>query len=395
MKKAAFMLAFFCASFLYSQNMMTPELLWQVKRVSPLGISADEKDIYYSVTIPNIEEDSFDKKYFKTPITGGKFMEVEEDDVDVPNKNLSPDGKYLLLHKPVHVNDVMGKDIYKDLDKSDGYVFTSLDYRHWDSFNDGSFNHVFYKDVKTDVETDITPQEPYYTPQAPFGGDEDYVWGPNGENIYYVSKKLEGTEYAISTNTDIYKYNLASRTTENLTTDNKGYDTNPAFSQNGILAYLQMKTEGYESDKNDIIVLEDGVKQNLTAHWDGTVNSFIWASNNRDIYFTAPVDGTIQIFKVDYPGKTRKMPVVEQLSQGQFDITGIVAETNGQLIVTRTDMNHATEIFSFDLDSKSFTQLTRVNTEFYGKFDLPSVEKRMVTTKDGKQMLVWVILPPN
>src|SRR5690554_7315855 len=100
MKKVAFMLAFFCAGFLYSQTMMTPELLWQVKRVSPLGISADEKDIFYTVTIPNIEEDSFDKKYYKTPITGGKFMEVQEDDVDVPNKNLSPDGRYLLLHKP-------------------------------------------------------------------------------------------------------------------------------------------------------------------------------------------------------------------------------------------------------------------------------------------------------
>ncbi len=225
MKKVAFMLAFFFAGFLYSQTMMTPELLWQVKRVSPLGISADEKDIFYTVTIPNIEEDSFDKKYYKTPITGGKFMEVQEDDVDVPNKNLSTDGRYLLLHKPVHVNDVMGKDIYKDLEKSDGYVFTSLDYRHWDSFNDGNFNHVFYKDVKSGAETDITPQQPYYTPQAPFGGDEDYIWGPKGENIYYVSKKLAGTEYATSTNTDIYRYNLETRRTENITADNKGYDT--------------------------------------------------------------------------------------------------------------------------------------------------------------------------
>ncbi len=395
MKKIMFLLAFLCTSMLLAQETMTPEALWQVKRVSPIGLSEDGQNLFYKVTIPNVEANNFDSKFFTMSVSGGKATEIQEDEVRAVDKNLSPNGQYRLMHKAVHVKDVRGKDVYSDLPKSDVYIYTSLDYRHWDTWNDGSYNHVFYKDVNSGEEIDITPDEPYYTPQAPFGGDEDYVWGPNGENIYYVSKKLEGTEYAISTNTDIYKYNLASRTTENLTTDNKGYDTNPAFSQNGILAYLQMKTEGYESDKNDIIVLEDGVKQNLTAHWDGTVNSFIWASNNRDIYFTAPVDGTIQIFKVDYPGKTRKMPVVEQLSQGQFDITGIVAETNGQLIVTRTDMNHATEIFSFDLDSKSFTQLTRVNTEFYGKFDLPSVEKRMVTTKDGKQMLVWVILPPN
>lgn len=395
MKKVAFMLAFFCAGFLYSQTMMTPELLWQVKRVSPLGISADEKDIFYTVTIPNIEEDSFDKKYYKTPITGGKFMEVQEDDVDVPNKNLSPDGRYLLLHKPVHVNDVMGKDIYKDLEKSDGYVFTSLDYRHWDSFNDGSFNHVFYKDVKSGAETDITPQQPYYTPQAPFGGDEDYIWGPKGENIYYVSKKLAGTEYATSTNTDIYRYNLETRRTENITADNKGYDTNPSFSKDGALAWLQMKTEGYEADKNDIVVLENGVKQNLTAQWDGTVSSFKWAKNGKDIYFVAPVDGTIQLFKVDHPGRTRKAPVVEQLSNGQFDVTGIVGEVDGKLIVTRTDMNRATEIFSFDLKDKTFNVITQVNNELYSKLDLPQVEKRYVTTKDGHKMLVWVILPPN
>ena len=342
-----------------------------------------------------MEENSFDSKYYAMRVNGGNFSEITKEEANVTDKNLSPDGKYLLTHKEVHVKDMMGKDIYKDLPKSDAYVYTSLDYRHWDTYNDGSYNHVFYKDVKTGAETDITPEQPYYTPQAPFGGDEDYIWDPKGENIYYVSKKLAGTDYATSTNTDIYKYNLNSRKTENITIENKGYDTNPAFSKNGALAWLQMKTEGYEADKNDIIVLENGVKQNLTVQWDGTVSQFIWGSNNKDIYFTAPVDGTMQIFKVDYPGKTKKMALVEQLSNGQFDVTGIVAENNGKLIVTRTDMNHASEIFSFDLNKKTFNQLTQTNNEFYGKLDLPQIEKRYVTTKDGKKMLVWVILPPN
>ncbi len=253
-----------------------------------------------------MEENSFDSKYYAMPVGGGNFAEITKEEAKVTDKNLSPDGKYLLMHKPVHVKDVLGKDIYKDLPKSDAYVFTSLDYRHWDHYNDGTYNHVFYKDVKTGAETDITPGQPYYTPQAPFGGDEDYVWDPKGENIYYVSKKLAGTEYATSTNTDIYKYNLANRKTENITIDNKGYDTNPAFSKEGALAWLQMKTEGYEADKNDIMVLQDGVKQNLTMQWDGTVNSFIWANNNKDIYFTAPVDGTNQIFKSGPSGENQK-----------------------------------------------------------------------------------------
>lgn len=395
MKKVSFLLAFLCASIVFAQKTMTPELLWQVKRVSPIGISEDGKVLFYKVTTPNMTENSFDSKYYAMRVEGGNFAEVTQEEAKVTDKNLSPNGKYLLMHKPVHVKDVLAKDIYNDLPKSDAYVFTSLDYRHWDTYNDGTYNHVFYKDLKTGAETDITPQQPYYTPQAPFGGDEDYIWGPKGENIYYVSKKVAGTEYATSTNTDIYRYNLADRKTENITKDNKGYDTNPTFSSKGALAWLQMKTPGYEADKNDIVVLQEGVKQNLTSHWDGTVNSFIWANNSKDIYFTAPVDGTNQIFKVDYPGRTRKMPEVEQLSQGQFDVTGIVAENNGKLIVTRTDMNHASEIYSFDVKNKTFAQLTHVNTEFYGKLDLPKVEKRMVTTKDGKQMLVWVILPPN
>src|SRR5690554_1080672 len=396
MKKITFLLAFLCAGLLTAQKTMTPELLWQVKRVSPIGITEDGNTLFYKVTIPNMSENSFDIKYYKMPVMGGKFTEITKDEeATVANKNLSPDGKYLLMHRPVQTKDITGKDLYSDLPKSDAYVFSSLDYRHWDKWNDGSYNHVFYKNMETGNEIDIMPEEPYYSPQAPFGGDEDYIWDPTGENIYYVSKKVTGTEYAISTNTDIYQFNLASGETENLTSENQGYDTNPAFSENGDLAWLQMETAGYEADKNDIVVLQDGIKQNLTAHWDGTVYSFLWASNNKDIYFTAPVEGTVQLFKVDHPGKTKKMPVVEQLSKGQFDVTGIVGETNGKLIVSRTDMNQASEIFSFDLKKKTFTQLTEVNTEFYGKLDLPKVEKRMVTTKDGKKMLVWVILPPN
>ncbi|MBT0608322.1 S9 family peptidase [Aequorivita echinoideorum] len=395
MKKITILLVLLCSGFLYAQKVMTPELLWQVKKVSPIGISDDGKKLFYRVSIPNMEANSFDSKYYEMPVDGGNFREISKDEANVANKNLSPDGKFMLMDKAVPVNKILGKDIYSDLPKSDTYIFTSLDYRHWDKWNDGSYNHVFYKDVNSGQEIDITPAQPYYTPQAPFGGDEDYIWGPKGENIYYVSKKNAGTEYATSTNTDIFQYNLKTKKTENLTSENKGYDTQPAFSETGAMAYLQMKTEGYEADKNDIIVLENGVKQNLTAQWDGTVNGFSWASNNKHIYFTAPVDGTIQIFKVDYPGKTKKMPVVEQLSRGQFDVTGIVAEQNGKLIVTRTDMNHASEIFSFDLDKKTFKQLTQVNTQMYSNLDLPQIEKRMVTTKDNKQMLVWVILPPN
>lgn len=388
-------LALMGTGLVYAQKTLTPEDLWQIKRVSPIGITDKGDEVVYKVTIPNIKENSFDSELFTIPIKGGTPKKIEDYSQLIRNSKLSSDGKHELFHKSVHINDVLGKDIYKDLEKSDVYIYEALDYRHWDTWNNGSFNHVFVKEIATGKETDLLEGEPYYTPQAPFGGAEDYIWAPDGKSVYYVSKKLAGTEYATSTNTDIYQYDLASKTTKNITEDNKGYDTNPAFNSKGAMAWLQMKTEGYEADKNDIVVLENGVKQNLTGHWDETVSSFMWAKNAKDIYFIAPKNGTVQLFKVDYPGRTRKMPSIEQLTDGQFDVNGIVGEYKDGLIVTRTTMNQATELYRYDFKSKKLEQLTHENDAFYKELDLPKVEKRMVKTRDGKDMLVWVILPPN
>ncbi len=385
------------SSLMVGQQTMTPELLWQVKRLSVMGLNQDGSTIFFKVKTPNIEGNDFDTKYFKMPVSGGTIVEINEDAVNAKDKNISPDGTYTLFDEEVHIEAIEGKDVYKNLEESNAYIFSDLDIRHWDKWQDGSYNHVFYKPTgyENATGTDIMPKQPYHSPQRPFGGDEDYIWSPDSQDIYYVSKKLKGKKYAISTNTDIYKYNLASKTTENITKDNKGYDTSPAFSSKGALAWLQMKTDGYESDKNDIVVLENGVKQNLTGQWDGTVRSFLWNNDGTEVYFTAAIDGTIQLFKVNYPGKKRIAPVVKQLSKGQFDVTSIVAQKDNTLLVTRTDMNHAAEIFSFDLKDNTFKQLTNINLDLYNSIDLPKVEKRTVTTTDGKEMLVWVILPPN
>lgn len=386
----------FPAVMLHAQETrMTPEILWQLKRINPVGFSESGGEILYSVTIPDIERNSFDTRYYKISLTGGWPQEADQEEADRISRKLSPNGRYELFHQKVKEKPVLSSDFYPELKKSDAYVFHSLDYRHWDHWNDGRYNHVFYTDLELGDTVDIMAGEPYYTPQSPFGGADDYVWGPDGKSIYYVSKKKEGTEYALSTDTDIYKYDLASGKTTNITEGNEGYDTNPVFSKNGKLAYLQMKTPGYEADKNDLLVLEDQVTQNLTAAWDGTVFSFTWADSGEELYFTAPTDGTIQIFKVDHPGRKKKAPMVEQISEGMFDVTGIIGEKDGKLYVTRTSMNQAAEIYSFDLMTREFQQLTFLNDAVYQKLSLPEVEKRYVTTADGKKMLVWVIFPPD
>jgi len=379
-----------------AQQVMTPELLWSLGRVSAVGISKDGKTIVYKVSIPNVAENKSDSKFYTIPVDGGKATEIKDFATLLTDKYLSPDGKLQLTSKEIKVDKVLGSDFYPELTKSTVQIYNGLDYRHWDTWNDGTHNHVgFHPVADKDAFTDIMAGEPYDSPQKPFGGEEDYTWSPDGKSIVYVSKKKAGTAYAISTNTDLYEYNLAAKTTKNLTPDNHGYDTNPAFSLQGDLTWLQMKRDGFEADKNDIIVSHKGSTINLTAGWDGTVDSFTWSADGKKVYFLAPIDGTKQLFEVNFPGLTKIAVKVTQLTDGPFDVNGIVGFNGNNIIVERADTNHATEIYSYDLKKKAWKQLTTVNNAVYSKLALSKTEKRYVTTTDGKKMLVWVILPPN
>ncbi len=378
-----------------AQQTMTPELLWKLGRVSALGISKDGKNIVYRVSTPSVEENKSSSKYYTIPVNGGNAVEVKEYKQLLKDKYLSPDGKLQLTHKEVKVEKVLGKDYYPELEQSTVQVYDGLDYRHWDTWNDGTHNHVGYTPANDKENfTDIMPNEPYDSPQKPFGGEEDYTWSPDGKSIIYVAKKKSGTEYAISTNTDLYEYNLATKKTTNLTPTNPGYDTHPSFSPQGYLTWLQMKRDGYEADKNDIIVRINNSDINVTAAWDGTVDSFTWSADGKKIYFSAAVDGTKQLFEIPFSA-TAKTFVVKQVTDGMFDVNSVVGFSGNKVIIERADMNHATEIFSYDLKSKKWQQLTHVNDAVYAGIALSRTEKRYVTTTDGKKMLVWVILPPN
>jgi dipeptidyl aminopeptidase/acylaminoacyl peptidase len=396
MKKTALITMTIMSLNVMAQNVMSPDLLLKLGRVSPLGISKDGKNIVYKVDIPSAEENKSISKLYSLPIHGGNATEVSSTKELLNDKNISSDGKYLIYDEVVKIEKVHGRDFYPELEKSNVQVYNGLDYRHWDKWNEGRFNHVFYKENKEGaVGIDILKGENYDSPQKPFGGDEDYIWSPDSKRILYVCKKKAGTAYAISTNTDIYEYNLETKQTINRTEGNLGYDTNPRFSPTGNLSWLQMKRDGYEADKNDIIVSFKGMNINLTAHWDGTVESFLWSQDGKKVYFQAPVDGTIQLFEVDFPGLTKKLPQVVQLTNGDFDVSGLIGLSGDTILVTRTDMNHAAEIYSYNLKNKTWLQLSNVNTATYNSLALSKTEKRYVTTTDGKKMLVWVILPPN
>jgi dipeptidyl aminopeptidase/acylaminoacyl peptidase len=396
MKKILFLMLTMMSLTAGAQNVMTPELLWKLGRISPLGISKDGKNVVYKVSTPSIEENKSNSKYYTVAINGGAATEINDAKEVLADKNSSPDGKYLVYNQEVKIDKVLGKDFYPDLDKSNVQIYNGLDYRHWDTWNEGKFNHVFYKENTAGSEgIDILKGENFDSPQKPFGGDEDYIWSPDSKSIVYVCKKKAGTEYAISTDTNIYEYNLESGKTVNRSEGNLGYDTAPQFSPSGDLTWLQMKRDGYESDKNDLIVSFKGMKMNLTANWDGTVEQFMWAKDGRKIYFIAPIDGARQLFEVNFPGVTRIAVQVRQITNGDFDVNDMVGFSGDDFIVTRSDMNHANEIFSYNSKKNTWKQLSNVNTATYASLQMGKIERRYVTTTDGKKMLVWVILPPN
>jgi dipeptidyl aminopeptidase/acylaminoacyl peptidase len=379
-----------------AQQFLSPETLWKLGRVSVLGISKDGKNLVYKVGTPDVDANKINSKYYTIPVKGGAATEVTNASSLVADKNISPDGKYILSSQEVKTENVLGKDFYPELQKSGAQIYDGLDYRHWDTWNTGSHNHVFYAENKENATAiDIMKGEPFDAPQKPFGGDEDFIWSPNSKSIIYVCKKKFGTEYAISTNTDLYEYNIETKITKNLTENNLGYETNPIFSPTGNLTWLQMKRDGFEADKNDIIVSFKGMNVNLTANFDGTVNSFQWSKDGSKVYFIAPVNGTTQLFEVQFPGMTKMAVFPVQLTDGDFDVHDIISIAEGTYLVTRTDMNHATEVFSYTVKTKTWKQITNVNDAVYNSLSLPKYERRYVTTTDGKSMLVWVILPPN
>lgn len=374
--------------------MMTPELLVQLGRVSAKGLTKDGNNVIFSVSNYSVETNDKETKTFIVPIIGGESSEIKDFNDLLVDSSISPDGKYKLYSKEVQLEKVLGSDLYSDVPKSVVKIYNALNYRHWDTWSNGTFNHVFYKSVSEENEKgiDVMVDEPFDCPQKPFGGTEDYIWSQDGKSILYVSKKLSGTSYATSTNSNIYEYNLASKTTVSLTPDNKGYDTQPSYSSKGQLAWLQMKRDGYEADKNDIILILDGVHVNLTENWDGTVNSFIWDKKGEKIFFIAPVDGTVQLFEIEI---TSRVKTPNQITEGQFDVNSIVGINKNTMVVTRRDMNHAVELYTVNIKNGEMEQLTHVNDAVYNSIQLSKVEKRMVKTTDGKDMLSWVIYPPN
>ena len=399
MKKIVFACSVLFALQSSAQTPLSPETLWSLGKLSGLGISKDKQQVIFSVNYPDVEANKGNVKTFRIGIAGGKAELVTNPDIFLNNTKVSPDGKWLLSSDAVKIKPVYGTDFYPNLTKSNVQIYGTLNYRHWDSWEDGKFDHVFLNnllDGKPGQGLDLMKGEPFDCPTKPFGGEDDFVWNPDSKHVVYVTKKSYGTAYAISTNTDLYEYDIVSGTTKNLTESNKGYDIAPSYNQKGELAWLQMKRDGFEADKQDLIVWDGISKQNLTASRDDIhVESYQWSEDGKSLFFIAPQKGTVHLFQVSYPGKTKMLPVIKQLTKGEFEVNAIVGQSGNLMVFSKVDFNHASELYTLNLSNGEIKQLTHVNDAQYQQIAQVTAKYRMVTTTDKQQMPTWVIYPPN
>lgn len=417
----------------------TPQIMLKMGRLSEPQLSPDGAQMLYGITYFNVEENSsrtnlyiqpFDASVEPQMVTSGDFKDYNHRwssdgktiyflsnrskdaqlwSIDVASKamkqlssvengingfEIAPNGNKIWYTQQIKV-DQTAKDQYPDLQKAKAMIYDDLMVRHWNYWLDGTYSHLMVADLGSEGVVnakDIMENEPWDAPLAPYFDISEIKWNNGGTQLAYTSKKLKGKEYAFSTNSDIYLYDVASDATKNLTEGMVGYDRNPIFSPDDKqIAWLSMERAGNEADKSRLFVMDLalGAKSYVTKSFDYNAANLVWSSADA-IYFIAPMQATHQICKVE----PKEDAAVEVLTEGLHDYTSL-SYSQGKMIAEKTTFSRAPEIFSIDLTSGKESQMSFINKDIYANVKMGEVQKRMVKTTDGKEMLTWVFLPPG
>lgn len=446
-------------------DLMTPEALWAMGRIGTAQASPDGKHIiyqvgYYSVkqnkghqVIYIMDSDGKNNKMLTTSaksetdavwikdgqkiafLCDGQIWEMNpdgsgrkqltNDKTGIDGFKFSPDEKYVILIKQIPYHGII-KEKPEDLPLTTGRVITDMNYRHWDEYVE-SIPHPYLAEVTSNgigEGTDIMKGEPYECPVKPFGGAEQLAWSTDSKTIAYTSRKKTGINYAISTDTDIYLYNIESKQTVNICKpanykepeinmtksmknqavnseenlkNNPGYDVNPKFSPNGqYVAWLSMARNGYESDRNRLCVynLKTGEKTYTTESFDSNVNDFCWSADSKTLYFLGIWHGCENIYQTNLKGN------VMQLTDGWNDYGSVQMLNDGKkLLAERHSMSQASELYIVTPGKKEKTakveQITFENKHLYDQMTFGKIQQRWTKTTDGKDMMYWIILPAH
>ena len=424
-----------------SNKRMTPEALWAMGRIGGMAVSPDGTKVAYTVSYYSVPQNKSNTEVFVMNADGSDNQQITHTPKGESNVVWTKDGKLRFLSSESgssqiwemnadgsgrkqltnYDGDIEGfafspdeskvlfvsqiktvastADKYPDLPKATGRIITDLMYKHWDEWVT-SAPHPFVADFNNGLEniTDILEGEPYESPMKPFGGMEQLAWSPDGKQIAYTCRKKTGLEYAISTNSDIFIYDIATKQTKNICEEIKGYDTNPQYSPDGqYIAWQSMERDGYESDQNRLFImnLQTGEKRFVSKAFESNVDEFIWDNNSKGFYFTGVWHGQTHIYNIDIANGDK----LTKLTEGDYDF-GTLALCGDKLLTKRHSMMMGDEIYQLDKvrSGEAFAevkQMTFENQAIYDQLEMGKVEGRWVKTTDNKEMLVWVIYPPQ
>lgn len=420
-----------------ANGILTPEVLNSFGRVSDIQVSPDGSKVLYGVSYVSVPKnksnrelfvmniDGSDKKQItETPksennarwIMGGKAIaflssesgspqiwvmradgserkQLSEVKEGVEGFIISPDEKKVLYISQIKT-EKQDSDLYADLPEATGRVVNDLMYKHWDEWVE-QIPHPFVAEIDGDKlknSIDIMAGEPFECPTKPDVDLTNICWSPDSKSIAYSSRKKTGKAYAISTNTDIYLYNLENKKTENLTEGMMGYDTNPQFSPDGkSIAWISMERDGYESDQKRLFTLElaSKTKTYLTEGFDYNCDNFEWKSNSSGLYMISCKLGVTHIFDVNRSDKA-----IRQITTGYYDYQEVKIAKDG-LVAIRHSISQPNEIYSVNIQSGATKEISFENKEILTQLKMGKVEERWIKTTDNKQMLTWVVYPPN
>ena len=424
-----------------SNKRMTPEALWAMGRIGGMAVSQDGAKVAYTVSYYSVPQNKSNSEVFVMNADGSNNQQITHTPKGESNVVWTKDGKLRFLSSESgssqiwemdadgsnrkqltnYDDDIEGfafspdeskvlfvsqvktvastADKYPDLPKASGRIITDLMYKHWDEWVTTA-PHPFVADFNNGLEnvTDILEGEPYESPMKPFGGMEQLAWSPDGKQIAYTCRKKTGLEYAISTNSDIFIYDLATKQTRNICPEIMGYDTNPQYSPDGqYIAWQSMEHDGYESDQNRLFImnLQTGEKRFVSKAFESNVDEFIWDNNSKGFYFTGVWHGQTHIYNIDIANGDK----LTKLTEGDYDF-GTLALCGDKLLTKRHSMMMGDEIYQLDKvrPGEAFAevkQMTFENQAIYDQVEMGKVEGRWVKTTDNKDMLVWVIYPPQ
>jgi dipeptidyl aminopeptidase/acylaminoacyl peptidase len=419
------------------KNLMTPELLWSFGRISEVSVSPDNSLVLYSARYYDVQKNKSQTDFYSVPSCCGKttritntadvkysaqwrpdgkkigfictksgatqLWEMNPDGSDwkqisnieggINDFKYSPDMAKIFFIKDVKIDKDV-HDLYPDLQKTNARIYNDIMYRHWDTWADGTYSHIFIAKYENNITSgeDIMKDEPYETPMKPFGGMEQINWSPDSKQIAYTCKKMTGKQYSLSTNSEIYIYNLDSKQTINLTEGMMGFDVAPIFSPDGKkIAWQSMERDGYEADKNRLFILdfETNTKTYATKDLDQNAEALQWTKDSKSIYFISGVKGTEEIYRFDLTdGK------IIRVTDGQHNYLKVIP-AGKVLIAERQSMSKPTEIYSVNPETGKDVELSFLNKNILEYLAIADVQRRIIKTTDNKDMHSWVIYPPN